>query len=323
MKPYSKFMLSAALGITFSTQAFAQWPNDKTIEVVVGFAAGGGTDVMARKVFKVVEKKLGGKANFIIVNKPGASGDIANSYVAKANPDGYTIGIINVPSYLYVPMSRKANYSPDDFKLVARIMDDPTVMVVKSDSKLTNLPEIVNQLRANPKSISFGMNGEGTNGHLALLRLQEVTKVDYNIIPYRGTAQQKTDILGGSLNVALISAGEVPELHNGKEAGMKVISQLSSARSTVLAQAPTAKEALNQDVIMTSERGVAVPKGVPATIVSKLEAVINETLKDPEYLATAAGDEPFLSFLTGDKWQAALNENAKTLKALIDKLPKQ
>jgi tripartite-type tricarboxylate transporter receptor subunit TctC len=88
----------------FASQAQAAWPEDKPIEVVVGFSAGGGTDLMARKLLPFVQKRLGHKAQFVVVNKPGAAGEIANAYARNAKADGYTLAVINVPGFLYVPM---------------------------------------------------------------------------------------------------------------------------------------------------------------------------------------------------------------------------
>src|SRR6476659_7822857 len=124
---------AAALALGAAGQSLAAWPEDKPIEVVVGFAPGGGTDLMARKLLPFVQKRLGGNAQFVVVNKPGASGDLANGYVAKAKPDGYTLAIVNVPSFLYTPLTRKAQYKPEDFQLVSRVVDDPTVLIARAD----------------------------------------------------------------------------------------------------------------------------------------------------------------------------------------------
>src|SRR3954447_738833 len=102
---YKKIVaLVAAFGFAGCGSAWAAWPDDKPIEVVVGFAPGGGTDLLARKLGPFLKKQLGDKAQFIVINKAGAAGEIASSYIAKAKPDGYTIGFVNVPSFLYLPM---------------------------------------------------------------------------------------------------------------------------------------------------------------------------------------------------------------------------
>jgi tripartite-type tricarboxylate transporter receptor subunit TctC len=309
------------LGFAFAQTAQAAWPDDKPIEVVVGFAPGGGTDLMARKLTPAIQKRLGPKAQFIVVNKPGASGEIANAYLARATADGYTIGIVNVPGFLFVPMTKKAQYSPDDVRLLARVVDDPTVLVVRADSKYQSLSGVVDALRTAPRSVSFGHNGTGSNGDLALQLLTDATKVEANEIPFKGTAAQKTDLLGGHLDVAIISAGEVPELHAGKAGPMKVIAQLVKSRSPALPNVPTAQET-GVPVVMSSERGFALPKGVPDDIARKLEAAIAEAVRDSEFIASSPGDAPVLAHLPGAQWQESLQQNRKALRVLADKAPK-
>lgn len=306
---------------TTSQTAFAAWPDDKPIEVVVGFAAGGGTDLMARKVTLFMQKHLGGKAQFVVVNKPGAGGEISNAYVTRAKPDGYTIAVINTPNYLYVPMAKKAQYSTDDFRLVARVVDDPTVLVVRDDSRFKDFASVVSELRTNPQAISFGHNGTGTNGDIATKMIGQQAKVVLNEIPFKGSSSQRTDLLGGHLDVALMSAGEVPELHHGKTGDLRVLAQLTATRSKALPQAPTAQDA-GVAVTMSSERGFAVPKATPADIVKRLEAAVAATLKDPEFLKAAPADVPVLAFLPGAQWETSLNQNRKALQEVIATAPK-
>src|SRR6476469_5545459 len=145
--------LVAALGFVVSGPASAAWPEDKPIEIVVGFAPGGTTDVMARKLALAMQKRLGEKVTFVVVNKPGAAGEIALRYLARATADGYTIGVVNVPSYLFVPMTKKAQYEPGDFRLIARVVDDPTILLVKADSRFASLGDLVKVLREKPGSL--------------------------------------------------------------------------------------------------------------------------------------------------------------------------
>lgn len=314
--------VGALLSVALCQPTLAAWPDDKPIEVVVGFAAGGGTDLMARKLAPFIQKRLSDKATIIVTNKPGASGEISNTHIAQAKPDGYTIGIVNVPHFLFIPMVKKAQYNPDDLRLIARVVDDPTVLVVRSDSKYSSIGSVVEALRKNPRSVSWGTNGTGSNGELAMQLIADTAKVEVNVIPYKGTSAQKTDLMGGHLDIAAISAGEVPELHAGKTGTLKVIGQFSKTRSIALPQAPTAAEA-GFDVQMSSERGFAAPKGVPADIIKKLEAAISEALQDPGFITASPGDVPVLAYLPGSKWQESLAQNKKTLQALAAKAPKQ
>jgi tripartite-type tricarboxylate transporter receptor subunit TctC len=317
------FRTLAIAALTTALQpALAAWPNDKPIEVVVGFAPGGGTDLLARKLGPFLKKQLGDQAQFIVINKVGAAGEIASSHIAKAKPDGYTIGFVNVPSFLYLPMVKKTQYKVDDFRLIARIVDDPTVLVTRSESKYNTLDEVLAQLRSKPGSLSFGHNGTGSNGELALVGLATAAGVEVNSIPFKGTAAQKTDLIGGHVDFGLISAGEVPELHGGKTGLLKVISQFSEKRSPALPQVPTAAEG-NAEVLMSSERGLAAPKAVPAEIVLNLQNAVDAALRDPEFVAAAGGDAPVLAFASGSQWEESLKQNSKLLQAIAAKAPKE
>lgn len=310
-----KRLALAIAAFAISTPLLAAWPDDKPIEVVVGFAPGGGTDLMARKLFTFAQKRLGGKAQFVVVNKPGASGELGNAYVAKAQPDGYTLGIVNVPAFLYLPMARKTQYQVEDFQLVARIVDDPTVMITRTDTKIDNLPTVMGIAKQTPGVISFGHNGDGSNGELVLQLLQGATGVALTGVPYKGTGPQKIDVIGGHLPLGTVSAGEVPELHKGGKGTVKAVVQFTSKRSSALPNVPTAIEA-GINVTMSSERGLAAPKGISADIIKRLETEIAAVLKDPEFLAAAAADAPVLAYLPGAEWAKSLEKNQKALKQM-------
>ena len=313
-----KFFLCAISSVALlASPAWGAWPEDKPIEVVVGFAAGGGTDLMARKLAPFLQKHLGGKGQFIVVNKPGASGELANAYVAKSKPDGYTIGIVNHPAYLYVPMARKAQYQPEDFRLIARVVDDPTVLVTRAESKVDSLQTFLGVLKQAPGVLAVAHNGEGSNGDLMLQLLKAATGAEVNTIPYKGTGQQKTDVLGGHVALGTVSAGEVPELHHGGTGPLKAIAQFTEKRSPALPNVPTAIES-GVRILMSSERGFAAPKDIDPAIASRLEKAIADSLKDPVLLATAAGDAPVLSFMPGAQWTKSLDRNSAGLKKLAE-----
>ncbi|SPP97365.1 conserved exported protein of unknown function [Bradyrhizobium vignae] len=311
--------LVAAFGFAACGPAWAAWPDEKPIEVVVGFAPGGGTDVMARKLLPFVERALGGKAKFVVLNKPGAGGEIAFAAIARAAPDAYSIGVVNVPGYNFLPMTRKTQYTTDEIRLVARVVEDPNVVVVPADSRFKNLPDVVVALRSKPGSVTFGHNGAGTNGHLAIRMLASVAKVEPNEISYRGTAAQRTDLLGGHLDVGMVTLSEIPELHGANKGPLRVIAILSKKRFPSLPDVPTAEE-VGFPVVTTAERGFAVPKGVPDNLVKKLEAGIAEGLRNPEYLTGSPGDEPVIAFLPGAEWQKRLDEMSEALRPFADQM---
>ena len=297
----------------------AAWPDDKPVEVVVGFAAGGGTDVMARKLLPFVEKRLGGNARFVVLNKPGAGGEIAFATIAHAAPDAYSMGVVNVPGYNFLPMTRKTQYTMDEIRLVARVVDDPSVIVVRNNSPFTSVASVLDALRKKPGSVTFGHNGAGTNGHLAIRMLAKAAGVEPNEISYRGTAAQRTDVLGGHLDIGMVSLSEVPELHGTNKGELRAIAILSKNRTPSLPEVPTGEEA-GVPVIMTAERGFALPKGAPDDVSQRLEAAIRESLNDPEYIKSSPGDAPVLAFMPGAEWQKRLDEMSKALQPLASEL---
>jgi len=313
------FALLAAFAVSPCGSALAAWPEDKPIEVVIGFAPGGGTDVMARKLLPFVEKRLDGKARFVVLNKPGAGGEIAFTQIARAAPDGYAMGTVNVPGYNFLPMTRKTQYSLDEIRLVARVVEDPGVIVVAAESKFSNLTEILAALREKPGSVTFGHNGAGTNGHLAIRMLAALAKVQPNEISYRGTAAQRTDLLGGHLDVGMVSLSEIPELHGTNKGTLRAIAMMSKQRSPTLPGVPTAEEA-GIALVSTAERGFAVPKGVPDDIVKKLEAAIAGGVRDPDYIKSSPGDEPVLAFMRGAEWQQRLDDMSPALRPLAEEM---
>lgn len=308
-----QLILGLGLFASLATPTWAAWPDDKPIEVVVGFAPGGGTDLMARKLFPFVQKRLGSKAQFVVVNKPGASGELGSAYVAKAAADGYTFGIVNVPAFTYLPMVRKTQYQVEDFRLVARIVDDPTVLITRTESKVNSLSTILGVSKQTPGALSVGHNGEGSNGDLVLQLIRTATGVEMAGIPYKGTGPQKIDVLGGHLPFGTVSVGEVPELHKGGKSTIKAVVQFGAKRSSALPDVPTAVES-GVNALMTSERGLAAPKGVPDAIIKKVEAAIAESLRDPEFLAAAASDAPVIAFMPGDQWAKSIAQNQGALK---------
>lgn len=316
-----QFVPAVLLGVCalLANPSYAAWPDDKPIQLYVGFAPGGGTDIMARTMAPFLQKYLGGRSSIVVLNKPGAASEISNTTLFRAAPDGYTIGVVNLPAMAFVPLYKKTLYNPDTMTLVARVLSDPTILVTRKDSPYNSLADVVAALKAKPESLSVGHNGVGTNGHLAILQLQNVAKVSLNDIPYNGTSQSKTALLGGYVDFSAVTTGELPEPQ--KEAvPLKVIAQMSERRSSTFPNVPTAREQGFDDV-MPAERGIAAPPGLPPEIRDRLQAAIEATLKDPEYLQKAGNDAPVLAFLPGEAWRKDIASRKETLRELAKKLP--
>ena len=320
-KPLCCAMAAVVVSLAGVAPAYAAWPSDAPIEVVVGFAPGGTTDVMVRVLAPYIARQLGDNASLVIVNRPGASGEIGVSQVKRAKPDGYTMGIVNLPGYFFVPMYRKASYSTSDLTLVARVVSDPTVMVARKDSKLTDLKQVVAQLKSSPSSLSAGHNGIGTNGHLAMARLEKAAEIKLNAIPYNGSAQQKTALAGNQLDIAFLAASEVPDPDN-EATPMRLLAQFTKTKVARLSTIPTTYD-LGFPVEMTAERGFAAPRGVAPQVLARLQKAIEAAMKDPEYIKAARNDAPFLSYLGGAEWDRQLDQDRKTYEEIARTVPKE
>lgn len=311
----------AALALTAGSLAHAAWPSDAPINVTVGFAPGGSTDVMVRTLAPFIAKHLGDNASLVIQNRPGASGELAINSVMRARPDGYSLVIVNLPGYFFVPMYRKSSYTTRDLTLLARVVSDPTIMVTRKDGKLADLKQVVAALKAAPASISAGHNGLGTNGHLAMARLEAAAGVKFNAIPYNGTAQQKTALASSTLDIAFLAASEVPDADN-EATPVRLLAQFTREKVQRIAGVPSTFE-LGLPVEMTAERGFAAPNGVPAPILARLEKAIEAAMKDPEYVKAARNDAPFLSFLGGADWTRQIAQDVRAYEAIARTLPKE
>lgn len=308
----------AALIMGLSGPAFSAWPNDQTMELVVGFAPGGSTDLMARAMAPFLEKKLGGQAKIVVVNKPGASGEIAATYIARAKPDGYTFGFVNVPGFVFIPMYRQSTYQVEDLRLIARVVDDPTILLARKEASAKTLPAIVDELKKKPSSLSFATSGNGTNGHMALLQLEEQGKVTGNHIPYKGAAEVRTAVLGGQTDYGWISVAEYKGMGDNMSRVVPVV-LTSEKRNNLAKEVPTATEA-GFKVLMSSERGIAGPKTLPNDIAGKMQMAIEETLKDPEFLSRVKNDAPIIAYLPGAEWSKSLLNNMELLRPFVNKM---
>ncbi|AVJ28469.1 tripartite tricarboxylate transporter substrate binding protein [Achromobacter spanius] len=306
---FQRILLAGAMALAAGA-AHAAWPDDRPIELVVGFAPGGGTDVMARLVAQHMEKRLGEKTRIIVINKPGAGGEIAVRYVAAAKPDGYTLGMINAPGFVYLPVSKGAKYKPEDIRLIARLVDDPLLFIKRRGSNAPDdLPALVKKLKQSPESLSFGHSGDGTTGHLALMDMERSQSVRGTSVPFKGGGDIRLGILGDHIDYGLITVSEVPELIDPK-GPFEAIAIASDKRHNAI---PTAVES-GVALRYSSERGMGGPATLPDAIRDKLEQALQDTLKDPAFLAASGRDSAVLAFQPGEEWRDSLARQTRAFQ---------
>jgi tripartite-type tricarboxylate transporter receptor subunit TctC len=306
----------AITALTASTVvAHAEWPNDRPIQMIVAFAPGGSTDVMARAIEPFLEKELG--ADIIIENKPGASGEIAYTALSKAKPDGYTFSYINTPGFLSMQVQRELGYDPQSIKPIARIVDDPTAIVVPASSDIKTLKDFVEAAKAKPGSVSYGSSGVGTDDHLAIILLGSATGATFTHIPFNGAGETRTAVLGaqvtgGGLNVS--------EFAGNDTSGLRMIAHFGSERSSQLPDIPTAKEE-GFDVEMTSERGIAAPRAVPDDITARFSTAMKKVIDNPEFQAQAKKLALPLAYLSGPDWEKQMPGRLDRFKTIWAETP--
>jgi len=175
MSLHRRSLLAAPLLLPGAARAQAPRFPDRPIEIMVGFVAGGGTDLDARSYGRALEKRLGGTV--VINNRPGAGGELALAATARAKPDGHTLGTTNYPGMITIPIERKAQFTLDDFAPIANLVSDPSAITVRADSPWRRLEELIAAARKDPEKITYASPGVGSDDHLQLLLLEAVTGI--------------------------------------------------------------------------------------------------------------------------------------------------
>lgn len=271
---------SAAGAATVATPAIAQSYPRRAVQLVVAFPAGGGTDVGARILAALAEKEFG--QPITVVNKAGAGGQIGFTEIARARPDGYTLGFLNLPGMNTITLDpeRKAAFTIDSFIPVVNQVLDPGLIWVKGDSPYKTLGDLVEAAKKAPGKISACTTGILSDDHLAILMVQEAAKCEFRIVHFDGGAQQLTGVLGGHVDVAFDNVGGVfKRVQSGEVRGLAVT---DVERSKFLPQVPTTKELGLPTVISSSTRGVGAPKGTPADIVKVVETAFLKAINSDE-----------------------------------------
>ena len=300
--------LSAALLIA-SAATQAAYP-ERPINMIVAYVPGGGTDIVARVLATYLEKQLGG-AKILVNNRAGAGGEIGFNAIANAPPDGYTIGFINSPSIIAIAIERAAQYGTwQRFELLGNVVDDPASLAVPTDSPIKNLADLAAYAKANPGALTVGTPGIGAPGHVAIMMFSSLAGVKVNHVPFKGAGDVHAAIAGRHVMLAAISIGESYQgIKGGKP--LRVIAQLSPGRTTIAPDLTTAREQ-GFDLEMSSLRGLAGPRGMPADIRERLVKAIAQAVADPEFQAKSVQYYAPLRYLTPAQYEAALRtEDAK------------
>ena len=289
-----KKTLTALVLALSATAALAEYP-EKPIEVVVGYSAGGGTDVMARTVAQFLERELGDGASVVIKNLPGAGGQIGFTEVAKAAPDGYTLGTFNLPAALALTKDRTADYDVDSFTYLANFVEDPNTITVAASSPFQTLGELLDAAKADPGAITLGLSSLGGNDHFAANMMQDATGAEFTLVPFKGASNARTAIMGGHVAAGTMTLGQTSNFPDE----LRVLAVLAEERSPFRPDVPTAKE-LGYDVQMSSLRGIVAPAGLDEATTEQLVRALSAVNENPAFQAMMAEQGNPIAFMAGD-----------------------
>lgn len=280
MQRLSAGLLTLAAGLLLGAQpARAEWP-EKPIRFVVPYPAGGGTDIVARALGKKMAESLGQPV--IIENRGGASTIIGTEVVARAEGDGYTIGLVT-DSHAMNPFffSQKLPYdSVKDFAPVSQIVFVPFVLVANPKAQISTVPELIAAAKAHPGKITYASIGNGTPHYLAMEWVKALAGIELTHVPYKGVAPALADVVGGQVDVMFtgLSSG-VPLVRAGRLKGLAVSGE---QRSDVAPEIPTVAEAALKDFSFMTWYGVLAPASTPPDIVDRLSKEIRKAVESPE-----------------------------------------
>jgi len=265
--------------LLLASSAWAQYP-DKPVRLVVSFAAGGISDVLARALAIPLSRQLGQQV--VVENKPGAGTTIAGDFIARSPPDGYTIWLQDITTHaINASLYPKLPYdSIRDFTYIAMPAITPLMLVVHPSTPANSVKELIALLKANPGKYSYGSSGNGTIVHLASEMLKSQAGVDAQHVPYKGSNPATAAILGGE--VAFVFSTMPPAVGNVKAGKLRALGVTSPRRAGPAPEVPTMIEAglPNFEIILYS--GIMGPKGMDRALVSRLNAEFAKVVQAPE-----------------------------------------
>jgi len=278
-------LAAGAAALPFSSRvAWAQPYPAQPVRIVVGLAAGGSNDIIARLMGQWLSERLG--QQFVIDNRPGAGGNIATEAVVRAPSDGYTLLLVGSANAINATLYDKIKFNfLRDIAPAASIARQPFVMLVHPSVPAKTVPEFIAYAKANPGKISMASAGIGSAPHLAGELFKMMTRLDMVHVPYRGAAPALSDLLGGQ--VQLYFAGVASSIEHIRAGGLRVLAVTSATRSEVLPDIPVVGEFV-PGYETSVWFGIGAPRNTPAEIIDKLNKEINAGLADPNVKARFA-----------------------------------
>ncbi|MDO4800128.1 MAG: tripartite tricarboxylate transporter substrate binding protein [Bacillota bacterium] len=293
----------------------AAYPS-KNIDVIVAYKAGGGTDVGARILASEAEKLIG--KPLVIINRPGSDGEIGFTELAKAKPDGYTIGFINLPTFVSLTLERETQYKIDDVEPILNHVYDAGVLVVQSSSEFKTLEDFIDYAKKHPGDLMISNNGTGASNHIGAAHFEHLAQIDVTHVPFGGSTDMLAALRGGHVHASVAKISEVASL-SGEGGELRILASFTDERLANFQDVPTLNEK-GFDILFGSARALVAPKGTPADVIQFLHDKFKAAMESPEHLEKAGNaDLPILYMSPADlaeyikKEEAYLKEIGKVL----------
>jgi len=303
-----------ALALVLPGKAPAAGFPERDITLVVPWAAGGGTDTLARTLVKNGKKYFG--VNINVVNRVGGTGVVGMDSVAKAKPDGYTVGVItfNLSTYRLLGQS---DLSYRDFSLIALLNRSIAGLSVKADSQFKTLKDLVEYAKANPGVVTVGHSGPAGAWHLAAVGIAHKHGVKFTFVPFDGAAPTRTALVGGHITVCSSGMDEVLQFYQTKQ--VRILAANSPTRHPAFPDVPTMAEAgypIENPIF--DWRGLGAPKGTPPEVMKTLREGFKKATEDPDYIALMDKLALPRTYLEHDKFEEFLAGMEKSLESTLD-----
>jgi len=307
--------VAAAAAVSFGAVAQDFPAANRSVTIVVPFAAGGPTDRVARDLAEAMRKPLGG-TSVVIDNAVGAGSSIGTAKVARAAPDGYTLLLNHIAMATMPSLYRKLSFNvANDFEYLGIINDVPMTLIARPSMPANNYKELAAWLQQNKGKINLGNAGLGAASHLCGLMFQNAIKTEMTTVAYKGTAPAITDLIGGQIDLLCDQTTNTTSQIEGKKVKAYAVTTSKRLTTPSLKDLPTLAEAGVPNFEVTIWHGLYAPKGTPAPVLAKLNEAMKAALKDPEFIKKQEG----LGAVVANDKRIEPAEHKKFVQAEIDK----
>lgn len=318
-----RVLLSLVIGAIFAVSgiAFAQDFPTKPITIQIPYPAGGSSDVGARIVASIAEKDIG--QPIVVLNKPGAGGQVGWTELARQKPDGYYLGGINLPHLISAALDpeRKAVFKPEDIVPIISQALDPTTISVIPDSPWKTLKDLIADAKKRPGQITAGIVGYLQDDEIGYLQMAEAAGFKMRLVYFDGAAPARTALLGKHVDVLFCTVADMYTMWKGGKIRLLVV--MDKQRTKFYPDVPTTAEAGYPTVISASTRGLAGPKGIPEPISKKLQAIFKKAMESKDHMDKLEKAGMPVKIMVGKEFVDYYWESYKVAKKWVDYVRKK